>query len=242
MGQILCQDIFNQIIQYIHYQQRPQSLTISKHINILYTKTYLPKDKQTFSNLNDILNNETFFNILLGPNHKPFIIQQNDHTINTLHEYAYKEREILHLGNISCVICPTRLSEYTCKQNFDLPNNVLSLLITVNRPNYFNNTSFIHYPQIPNDSDNFNINQIFLDNTLTKYPNNFHFVTEFNEYCPKTHQIHIISNGVLYKATIGDEFSVKMRWLMFKKEMEQPNTIQTLKIINNYNTFTNQKK
>ena len=95
MGQLLCQDIFNQIIQYIPYQQRPKSLTINKQLNTLYTNSYLPQDKQTFSYLNDILNNEIFFEQLIVKKCKEFLKFQNHDTINFIHDYAFKKRELI---------------------------------------------------------------------------------------------------------------------------------------------------
>jgi hypothetical protein len=140
MGQILCQDIFNQISQHIPYQQRPQSLTINKQLNTLYTNSYLIQDKQTFSNLNDILNNEIFFEQLIGKKYKEFLKFQNHHTINFIHDYAFKKRELtteLLWDEDGFIVVPSTCLRKTTQNSYVPPKlYIIVSCLRINSVNY----------------------------------------------------------------------------------------------------------
>jgi hypothetical protein len=225
MDHILCSDLFNIYTSYIPYQERPKLLHINKQIHSLYTKYFLTKDKQTFSNLKDILDNETFFNMLLGDNHQPFIKNLNDNDINTIHEYSYKKRE-LHIRISTYVVYPLKLAGYISNEPENIVdgyhNNLFALLVIP--PLKENELCYITYPQ--NTS---NLIQIFTNS-------HGNIISQFKKYDAEYHILKWMDNRVLYDV-INGFFSSGEKWDMFANEMKNPNTIQTLKIIDSYNTF-----
>jgi hypothetical protein len=225
MGHILCSDLFNIYTSYIPYQERPKLLHINKQIHSLYTKYFLTKDKQTFSNLKDILNNEEFFNIIFGPNHQPFIKSLNNNDINTLHEYSYKKRQIKNVKNIHFIICPYRLASYICHHGcFIYPNKLLTLLIMGDSQNE------LSYIDLKNRGIRINDIQIFTTNKTE-------FIYEFGKYDPIKYKGRYIVPGKIVGCIENANFLYDDKWKMFVKEMQDPTTIQTLNIIENYNTY-----
>ena len=232
MGQLLCQDIFNQITQYIPYQQRPQSLTINKQLNTLYTKSYLNQDKQTFSNLNDILTNTYFFNLLLGTeksiengiDYRPYIKTQPQHIINLLHDYAFMERTMQKIGShdnflipVSCMVVLKWDYWMNCVLPCPFPKHlqaIITFLSNTTIPNKMSYVDFFQSPCFKNIIFSHNKNVIFLnskiDNDMKLYHGFLNYSseeepdTEYHDF-PNYESQQIPENYNLY--SVSDNFN-----------------------------------
>jgi hypothetical protein len=232
MGQLLCQDIFNQIIQYVHYQNRPQSLTINKQLNTFYTNSYLIQDKQTFSNLNDILTNTYFFNLLLGTensiengiDYRPYIKTQPQHIINLLHSYAFMERTMQKIGShnnflipVSCMVVLKWDYWMNCVLPCPFPKHlqaILTFLSNATIPNKISYVDFFQSPCFKHIIFSNNKNVIFLnskiDNDMKLYHGFLNYSseeepdTEYHDF-PNYESQQIPENYNMY--TVSDNFN-----------------------------------
>jgi hypothetical protein len=62
-------------------------------------------------------------------------------------------------------------------------------------------------------------------------------ILNFSIYDPEQHKLKLVHLNTYLIMNTNQYCTHEEKWGMFAKEMENPNTIQTLKIINNYNTF-----
>jgi hypothetical protein len=262
MGQLLCQDIFNQIIQYVHYQNRPQSLTINKQLNTLYTKSYLTQDKQTFSNLNDILTHKYFFNLLLGTStsikngidYRPYIQIQPQHIINFLHNYAFTERTPIQQINSSDKLL---IAPLPCIGQFmldwfmgcDLPNqfpkHLQSIIIFPNDKPIPNKISYVSLFQKSNCRvifDDTIYNYLFLDNTNkmgicqnvddTRYYDSPNYSSQ---QIPDKYNLYSVSDN-FFARKIKEKDIKHQYWDIFHNSSKDPQTTSILHFLKEYDT------
>jgi hypothetical protein len=262
MGQIHCQDIFNEILKHIHYQQRPQSLTISKQIHTLYTKSYIIQDKQTFSNLNDILTHKYFFNLLLGTStsikngidYRPHIKIQPQHIINLLHNYAFTERTLIQQINSTAklLIAPLPcIGQFMlnwwrgCELFNQFPKHLQSIIIFSDDKPIPNKISYVSLFQKSNYNvifDDTIYNYLFLDNTNkmgschdvddTRY---YDFPNYSLQHIPDKYNFYSVSDN--FFALCKTKKDIKQQyWDIFHNSSKDPQIASILNFLKEYDT------
>lgn len=245
-----------------HTNKGPQSLTISKHINILYTKSYLIPDKQTFSNLNDILTNTYFFNLLLGTensisngiDYRPHIKTQSQHIINLLHHYAFTERTPIQQINstdkllIAPLPCIGQLMLdwwMGCEIFNQFPKHLQSIIIFPDNKPIPNKISYVTLFQKSNYYVIFDetiYNYLFLDNTNkigicsdVDDTNYYDFPNYSSRQIPDKYNLYSVNDN--YYALRNYETDITQQyWDIFHNSSKDPQIINILKFLKEFET------